>query len=60
VKAYLSARGIEYEDRDVSVDADAVNDLIHKYQSRSTPTLVIGEEVMIGFDPDQLDALMTE
>jgi hypothetical protein len=44
----------------VSVDADAVDDLIHKYQSRSTPTLVIGEEVMIGFDPDQLDALMAE
>lgn len=44
----------------MSVDADAVDDLIHKYQSRSTPTLVIGEEVMIGFDPDQLDALMAE
>jgi hypothetical protein len=44
----------------VSVDADAVDDLIHKYQSRSTPTLVIGEEVMIGFDPAQLDALMAE
>jgi hypothetical protein len=42
----------------VSVDAQAVNDLVHTYQSRSTPTLVIGEEVMIGFDPDRLDELM--
>ena len=32
----------------------------HKYQSRSTPTLVIGEEVMIGFDPDRLDELMRD
>ena len=60
MKAYLSARGIEYEDRDVSADAQAVNDLVHKYQSRSTPTLVIGEEVMIGFDPDRLDELMRD
>jgi len=44
----------------VSSDAQAVDDLIHKYQSRSTPTLVIGDEVMIGFDPDRLDELMAE
>jgi len=31
---------------------------VHKYQSRSTPTLVIGEEVMIGFDPEQLEQLL--
>ena len=37
-----------------------MNDLVHKYQSRSTPTLVIGEEVMIGFDPDRLDELMRD
>jgi glutaredoxin len=44
----------------VSADEQAVNDLIHTYQSRSTPTLVIGEEVMIGFDPDRLDELMRD
>jgi len=60
VKAYLSARGIDYEDRDVSSDPQAVEDLIYKYQSRSTPTLVIGDEVMIGFDPERLDQLLAE
>ena len=44
----------------MSVDPQAVNDLVHTYQSRSTPTLVIGEEVMIGFDPDRLDELMRD
>jgi hypothetical protein len=44
----------------VSADEQAVSDLIHTYQSRSTPTLVIGEEVMIGFDPDRLDELMRD
>jgi hypothetical protein len=34
--------------------------LVEKYQSRSTPTLVIGEEVMIGFDPDRLNQLLAQ
>ena len=58
MKAYLSARGIEFEERDVSNDANAVRDLVETYQSRSTPTLVIGQEVMIGFDPERLDELL--
>jgi glutaredoxin len=33
---------------------------VETYQSRSTPTLVIGEEVMIGFDPERLDQLLAE
>jgi hypothetical protein len=28
--------------------------------SRSTPTIVVGDEVMIGFDPERLAALLTE
>jgi hypothetical protein len=35
-----------------------VRDLVYKYGSRSTPTTVIGEEVIIGFDPDRLDQLL--
>ncbi len=58
MKAYLSARGIEFEDRDVSTDAQAVEELIYKHQSRSTPTLVIDGQVVIGFDPDELDRLI--
>ena len=60
VKAYLSERGIEFNERDVSADSAATEDLVVKYQSRSTPTLVIGEEVMIGFDPDRLNQLLAE
>lgn len=60
MKAYLSARGIEFEERDVSSDANAVRELVETYQSRSTPTLVIGQEVMIGFDPERLDELLAD
>ncbi len=62
VAAFLIERGIEFEERDISIDPTAVQDLTQKYKSRSTPTLIIGppagEEVMIGFDPDRLDQLL--
>jgi glutaredoxin len=44
----------------VSSDPQAVEDLIYKYESRSTPTLVIGEEVMIGFDPERLNQILAK
>ena len=59
MKSYLSERGIDYEIRDVTMDASAVRDLV-RYGSRSTPTLVIGDEVIIGFDPDRIDELTRE
>lgn len=59
-KSYMSDKGIPYEERDISCDPQAVEDLVEKYQSRSTPTLVIGDEVMIGFDPERLDQILAE
>jgi hypothetical protein len=42
----------------VSNDFSAVRELVEKYQSRATPTLVIGDEVIIGFDPQRIDELL--
>ena len=55
MKAYLSARGIEFEDRDVSRDERAIEDLVYKYKSRATPTVVIGDEVILGFNRERID-----
>lgn len=35
-------------------------ELVRKYNSRSTPTIIVGEQVMIGFDPDRLDKMLAE
>ncbi|HKS75212.1 MAG TPA: glutaredoxin domain-containing protein, partial [Terriglobales bacterium] len=56
--AYLSERGITYQERDIYSDPTAIQDLVYKYGSRSTPTIVVGEEIMIGFDPDRLNQLL--
>ena len=58
--AYLSEKGIEFQVKDVSSDQQAVFELVRTYKSRSTPTIVVGEEVMIGFDPERLDQMLAE
>jgi hypothetical protein len=35
-------------------------ELLRTYNSRSTPTIVVGNEVMIGFDPERLDQMLAE
>jgi hypothetical protein len=35
-----------------------VRELVSTYHSRSTPTIVIGETVVIGFDRERLDQLL--
>jgi glutaredoxin len=57
---FLEERGVAFEERDIQADPAAVKELLEKYKSHSTPTLVIGEEVMIGFDPERLDEILGE
>ena len=58
MKVYLSERGVQFSDHDVTADQSALKDLLYKYQSRSTPTVVIGDEVIVGFDPDRINQLL--
>ena len=60
VKLFLAGKGVVFEERDISIDPAAVQELTTKYSSHSTPTLVIGEEVMIGFNPERLDEILGE
>ena len=60
VKTYLKERGVPFTVRDVSSDFSAQKELVGKYQSRTTPTIVVDEEVMIGFDPDRLEEMLAE
>lgn len=46
--------------KDVSSDQQAVFELVRTYNSRSTPTIVVGQQVMIGFDPEKLDEMLAE
>jgi glutaredoxin-like YruB-family protein len=56
-KQFLKARQIAFEYKDVQADPTALQELMD-LNSRSTPTIVVGSEVMIGFDPERLEALL--
>jgi glutaredoxin-like YruB-family protein len=56
-KAFLQSHNVPFEYKDVQADPVALDELL-ALNSRSTPTLVVGEEVMIGFDPDRLTTLL--
>jgi len=59
-QAFLAERGVEFEVKDVSADQKAVFELVRTYNSRSTPTIVVGDQVMIGFDPERLDQMLAD
>jgi len=60
LKAWLRERDLEFDEYDVSQDKIAVFMLVRKYKSQSTPTLVIGEQVLIGFEPEKIEAALQQ
>jgi glutaredoxin len=58
IKMFLRDRRAKYEERSVESNEDIVRELKEKYNSRSTPTVVIDDEVVIGFDPERIDELL--
>ena len=44
----------------MSSDFSAVREMVEQYKSRATPTIVVGDQIMIGFDPDRLEKLIAD
>jgi len=51
-------RGVELDVRDISRDPQALDDLTQKYDGYGTPTIVIGDRVIVGFDVSRIDAAL--
>ncbi len=54
---FLSQQGVPFTAKDVSTDMEARQELI-ALGSRSTPTITVDGEVLIGFNPTKLTALL--
>ncbi len=52
-KEFLTRHGIEFEVKDISRDRQAIDELI-ALGSQSTPTIKVGDRVMIGFRQREL------
>jgi glutaredoxin len=56
-KEYLSQKGIQFSDRDVTKDASALDEL-RRLGAMTTPVTLIGNEMVIGFDPEKIDKVL--
>ncbi len=57
-KEYLTEHKIPFINKDVELDATAMEELTKKYHSQGVPVIVIGNDgrtVLKGFDPAQLE-----
>jgi glutaredoxin len=57
VKEFLLQKGVEFTDRDITQDEDALADL-GELGLMTTPVIVIDGEVVIGFDRKKLVQLL--
>jgi alkyl hydroperoxide reductase subunit F len=57
-KEYLSQKGISYAEVDVGKNKDAANEMIKLSGSRSVPVIIIGTEVIVGFDAAKIDTAL--
>ncbi|WP_257352094.1 glutaredoxin family protein [Pseudalkalibacillus decolorationis] len=58
LKEFLSHHNVEFQVYNVAEDDQARDEMIEKYNSMSTPTIIIGDQVLTGFDPDKLTKLL--
>ena len=54
---YLKQKGVSFTSKDIASDQQAFDELV-KLGSSGTPTIVIGSEVVVGFNPKRIDAAL--
>ncbi|MEK6710155.1 MAG: glutaredoxin family protein [Nitrospinota bacterium] len=58
MKEFLSRHGIPFRERMVDQDSQAMQELQQRTGRKATPVILVGEEVVVGFDRGRLEALL--
>lgn len=59
VKEYLKNREVEFKNFDVATDAAARAEMIEASGQMGVPVVIVGEEIVVGFDRSRLDKLLS-
>lgn len=59
VKEYLSQKGIPYENKDVTTNPLAAQEMVNLTGQRGVPVTLIDNQVVIGFNRPQLDQILS-
>ncbi|MGI6162531.1 MAG: glutaredoxin family protein [Bacillota bacterium] len=57
-KDYLKQAGIDFEEKDVSVDLQAAREMVKVSGQMGVPVLTIDGSVVVGFDKKKIDQLL--
>jgi glutaredoxin-like YruB-family protein len=60
VKQYLTQRGVQFTEHDLSVDRAAAEEMTRKTGQMGVPVIVIDDQVVVGFDRPRLDQLLSK
>jgi glutaredoxin 3 len=52
---YFKEKGIEFTEKDISTDQDALRFVLEKIGQAVTPIITIGDTVIVGFDRPKID-----
>lgn len=55
---YFKQKGVPYVEKDISVDQDALRFVLEKIGQAVTPIITIGDQIIIGFDRQRIDAAL--
>ena len=57
-KKFLISLGIPFEERDIRANPEYFRILTEELDSLTTPTLVVGDKIIVGFDQDEYQRLL--
>jgi glutaredoxin 3 len=57
-KNYLEARGVDFEDIDVSSDSEAASEMVEKTGQMGVPVIEIDGKFVVGFDEPRIAELI--
>ncbi|MDD2553174.1 MAG: glutaredoxin domain-containing protein [Desulfotomaculaceae bacterium] len=58
MKEFLSQKKVKYQELNVAEDKTAREEMIRKTGRMSVPTITVGEQVVVGFNKNELEKLI--
>ena len=58
VKDFFKDNKVEYEEIDVQKDSDAAREMVENSGQMGVPVIMIGEEVIVGFDKEKIKSAL--
>lgn len=58
MKEFLSQKGVKYQELNVATDKTAREEMLSKTGRMAVPTIMVGEQVVVGFNKNELEKLI--